>query len=178
MSVIFVLITKATMLVSQCNVKVAVRNLSLNTSTATIFWLFNYFRESIWVIINVQFHFLLHICRTSWQYTPNYQSDHIFFTLSLKTSEVEQILQNSPRRYLSSWRLKANIWIFQIAFSQWLAPLTKNRFWSFLGQDFICRWEQYQLCQSSTFCKKYPTYPIFWTTKMQMLFLWLNILIY
>ena len=40
------------------NVKVAVRNLSLNTSTATVFLLFNYFRENIWVKTNVEFHFL------------------------------------------------------------------------------------------------------------------------
>ena len=36
----------------------AIRNLSLNTSTAPIFLQFNYFRENIWVIIWVQFHFL------------------------------------------------------------------------------------------------------------------------
>ena len=40
------------------NVKVAIRNLSLNTSTATVFLLFNYFRENIWVKTNVEFHFL------------------------------------------------------------------------------------------------------------------------
>ena len=41
-----------------CNVKGAVRNLSLNTSSATIFLLLNYFRENIWVRVEVQFHFL------------------------------------------------------------------------------------------------------------------------
>ena len=38
--------------------KVAVRNLSLTTSTANIFLVFNYFRENIWVKIQMQFHFL------------------------------------------------------------------------------------------------------------------------
>ena len=40
------------------NVNGAIRNLSLNTPTATIFLQFNYFRENIWVRIWVQFHFL------------------------------------------------------------------------------------------------------------------------
>ena len=40
------------------NVNGSVRNLSLNTSTAPIFLKFNYFRENIWVMIWVQFHFL------------------------------------------------------------------------------------------------------------------------
>ena len=40
------------------NVNGAIRNLNLNTPTATIFLLFNYFRENIWVRINVQSHFL------------------------------------------------------------------------------------------------------------------------
>ena len=39
------------------NVNGAIRNLSLNTPTATIFLQFNYFRENIWVRIWVQFHF-------------------------------------------------------------------------------------------------------------------------
>ena len=40
------------------NVNGAIRNLSLNTSTASIFLQLNYFRENIWVRIWVQFHFL------------------------------------------------------------------------------------------------------------------------
>ena len=40
------------------NVNGAIRNLSLNTPTATIFLQFNYFRGNIWVRIWVQFHFL------------------------------------------------------------------------------------------------------------------------
>jgi len=40
------------------NVKGAIRNLSFNTPTATIFLLFNCFTENIWVLIWVQFHFL------------------------------------------------------------------------------------------------------------------------
>ena len=40
------------------NVNGAIRNLSLNNPTATIFLQFNYFRENIWVRIWVQFHFL------------------------------------------------------------------------------------------------------------------------
>ena len=39
-------------------VKLEIKNLSLITSTAPIFLQFNYFRENIWVIIWVQFHFL------------------------------------------------------------------------------------------------------------------------
>ena len=40
------------------NVNGAIRNLSLNAPTATIFLQFNYFRENIWVRIWVQFHLL------------------------------------------------------------------------------------------------------------------------
>ena len=40
------------------NINSAIRNLGLNTPTAPIFLQFNYFRENIWVIIWVQFHFL------------------------------------------------------------------------------------------------------------------------
>ena len=40
------------------NINGAIRNLSLNTPTATIFLQFNYFRGNIWVRIWVQFHFL------------------------------------------------------------------------------------------------------------------------
>merc|ERR1712004_396912 len=40
------------------NVNGSVRNLSQNTSTAPFFLLFIYFRENIWVKIQVQFHFL------------------------------------------------------------------------------------------------------------------------
>ena len=39
-------------------------------------------------------------------------------------------------RYLSSSSLKANIWIFQIAFSEWIAPVRK-KFVCFLGEGFI-----------------------------------------
>ena len=40
------------------NVNGSVRNSSMNTSTAPIFLQFNCFRENIWVIFKVQFHFL------------------------------------------------------------------------------------------------------------------------
>ena len=61
------------------NINSAIRNLGLNTPTAPIFLQFNCFRENIWVIIWVQFHFL-----------------YIF------VGRVEQIFQNGPRKYLSS----------------------------------------------------------------------------
>ena len=116
------------------NIKVKVRNLSLITSTAPIVLQINYFRENIWVsAVSLS----LHICRTSWQDTQNYTSNHAFFLLfpcrpPKFCGWVKQVFRNSLRRYLSSWRLKANIWIFQIAFSQWIAPLTRNRFLVFV----------------------------------------------
>ena len=65
------------------------------------------------------------------------QSNHAFFLFPFRPQKflgrVEQIFQKSPRRYLSSRKLKANVWIFQIAFSQWIAPLTKKIvIWSYL----------------------------------------------
>ena len=59
------------------------------------------------------------------------QSYHAFsppFRPKMFWGYIDQKLKNGLYRYLSSWKFKANIWIFQIAFSQWIAPLTKNRF--------------------------------------------------
>ena len=94
-----------------------------------IFLLFNYFRENIWVRIALSLS--LYFCsRTSWKDTQNCTSNNAFFVLfpfrPLKFwGRVVQIFQNSLRRYLSSRRLRK---IFQIAFTQWVPLLTKNRF--------------------------------------------------
>ena len=69
----------------------------------------------------------LHICRTSWQDTQNYKSNHVFLVFPFRPQmfwgRVEKIFKNGQCSYLGSWKFKANIWIFQIAFSQWIAPL-------------------------------------------------------
>ena len=62
--------------------------------------------------------------------------------------------------------------------SQLIASLRKKYFfWSFIGQDFICRWEKFHLFLSrySCFLHKYPK---FWTTNVQKLFFWLNVCIF
>ena len=95
------------------NIKVKVRNLSLITSTAPIVLQINYFRENIWVsAVSLS----LHICRTSWQDTQNYTSNHNFFLLfSFWTSKVlgtnwTDLPKHATQIFeLSSWRLKANI---------------------------------------------------------------------
>ena len=95
------------------NIKVAVRSLSLITSTAPFVLQINYFRENIWVsAVSLS----LHICRTSWQDTQNYTSNHNFFLLfSFWTSKVlgtnwTDLPKHATQIFeLSSWRLKANI---------------------------------------------------------------------
>ena len=114
------------------NINSAIRNLGLNTPTAPIFLQFNYFRENIWVIIWVQFHFLyIFVGRVD----RIHKTSHITmlsFYFSLQTSKV---LGTSwtvlPKRRLEIFELikiEANIWIFQIAFCSWIAPLTKKSF--------------------------------------------------
>ena len=114
------------------------KEFELNTPSASIFLLFNYFRENIWVRINVQFHFLhIFVGRVDRIYKTTKLS-MLFFTFSVRPQKfwgrVEQIFQKSPCRYLSSWRLKANICLIQIAFSRWIAPLRKNRFLDFFSE--------------------------------------------
>ena len=70
------------------NINSAIRNLGLNTPTAPIFLQFNYFRENIWVIIWVQFHFLyIFVGRVD----RIHKTSHITmlsFYFSLQTSKV------------------------------------------------------------------------------------------
>ena len=104
----------------------------------------------------------------------------LLFTFSVRPQKFwgrsEQIFQKSPCRYLSSWRLKANIWIFQIAFSRWIAE-KKIVFRSFIGQDFICRWEKFHLSQSS-YSSFLQNNPVFWVNNVQILFFCLNIFVF
>ena len=90
------------------------------------FFLFNYFRENICVTIWPRFYFLyIFVVRVD----RKHQATCFFYIFpSNLQSFGDEIFQNGPRKYLSAWRLKANIWIFQIAFLQWIAPLTKNCF--------------------------------------------------
>ena len=85
----------------------AIRNLSLNTSTASIFLQFNYFRENIWVRIWVQFHFLyIFVGRVDRIYKTSHITMLSFYFFPLRPPKfwgrVEQIYQNGPRKYLSS----------------------------------------------------------------------------
>ena len=107
------------------NVNGAIKNLSLNTSTAPIFCN-SMISEKIFVFVCVvnlcSVSLSLHICRTSWQDTQNYKSNHVFLVFPFRPQmfwgRVEKIFKNGQCSYLGSWKFKANIWIFQIAFSQ------------------------------------------------------------
>ena len=118
------------------NVNGSVRNFSQNNPNAPISS-YSIISEKIFGLkFQCSFTFFTYLW-TSWQNTQNCTSNHAFyvpfpFRPQKFWGRVEQIFQNSPRRYLSSRRLKANIWIFQIAFSQWIAPLTKKSFSSLL----------------------------------------------
>ena len=109
------------------NVNGSVRNFSQDTPPPPPhFFLFNYFRENICVTIWPRFYFLyIFVVRVD----RKHQATCFFYIFpSNLQSFGDEIFQNGPRKYLSAWRLKANIWIFQIAFLQWIAPLTKNCF--------------------------------------------------
>ena len=89
------------------NVNGSVRNLTLNTSTAPIFLQFDYFRENIWVIIQVQFHFLYIFVGRVDRIRKNFPyNDAFVLPFPLKPPKfwgrVEQIFQNSPHKYLNS----------------------------------------------------------------------------
>ena len=116
----------------------------------------------------------IHICRTSW-----HKSNHVFLLFPFRPQMFwgrdEEIFKNGQCRYLGSWKFKANIWIFQIAFSQWIAPLIKHRFLFFF---LICMWERFQHCQSSYFCFFVAKTSLFLSTNWHILFLWLTICIF
>ena len=119
--------------------------------------------------------FNINVSLLQYQYC-NYPCQNRKFRPPKFWGRVKQFLQNFPRRYLSSWRLKANIWIFQIAFSQWIAPLTKNSFLVIIRGGLHLQVRKISLCQSIYSC--FLQYPLFWTTNWQILFLWLNICIF
>ena len=164
------------------NVNGSVRNLSLNTSTAPIFLQFNYFRENIWVIIWVQFHFLYifvgrvdrihktsHITMLSFYFFPSdLQSFGDELNSSSKTAPANIWAHKNWSKYLD---------ISNCVFTMNCSTDKKIVFWSFLGLDFICIREKFQRCQSSnsSFLQKYP---IFWTTNMQILFFCLTVCIF
>ena len=86
------------------------------------------FWNDILIIISVQTYQLIMYFTELW-WTMARFINNIFW------GRVDQVFQNSPRRYLSSSRLKPNIFIFQIPFSQWIAQLwNKLFFWFFRGR--------------------------------------------
>ena len=71
------------------NVNGSVRNLSMNTSTAPIFLQFNCFRENIWVIFKVQFHFLyIFVGRVDRIRKTSHITMLSFYLFSLQSSKV------------------------------------------------------------------------------------------
>ena len=82
------------------NVNGSVRNFSQNTSTAPIFFLFNYFRENICVTIWPRFYFLyIFVVRVD----RKHQATCFFYIFpSNLQSFGDEIFQNGPRKYLSA----------------------------------------------------------------------------
>ena len=102
------------------NANGAIRNLSLNTPTATIFLLFNYFKDNIWVRINAQFHFLhKFVVRVDMIHKTTNLSMPLF-TFSVRPQKfwgrVEQFFQNGPGKYFSSYKLKQIFGYFELRF--------------------------------------------------------------
>ena len=110
------------------NVNGSVRNLSLNTSTAPIFYcsiipekIFQYFN-----IFKCSFTFL-----SSWKETKNFKSKHASLYCFPSVLQIfgDELNRSSIKAHADIWAQEDwNIWIFQIAFSQWIAPLIKHRF--------------------------------------------------
>ena len=164
------------------NINSAIRNLGLNTPTAPIFLQFNYFRENIWVIIWVQFHFLyIFVGRVDRIHKTSHTRmlSFYFFASDLQCfgDELNVSSKTAPQIF-ELIKIEANIWILQnCVFTMNCSTDKKIVFWSFLGRGFIYMWEKFQRCQSSNSCflQKCPT---FWTDNMQILFFSLNICIF
>ena len=115
------------------NVNGAIRNLSLNTPTATIFLQFNYFRENIWVRIWVQFHFLyIFVGRVE----RIYKTPHItmlsfyFFPSDLQSfgDELNISSKTAPANIWAHKNLKQIFGYFKLRFHNELLHWEKNRF--------------------------------------------------
>ena len=124
------------------NVSSAIRNLSLNTPTATIFLQFNYFRENIWVRIWVQFHFLYIFVGQVERTIQNFTYNHAFFLLF--PSDLQSFgdeLNRSSKMALQIFELmkieSKYLDISNCVFTMNCSTGKKIVFWSFLGQDFI-----------------------------------------
>ena len=115
------------------NVNGAIRNLSLNTPTATIFLQFNYFRENIWVRIWVQFHFFyIFVGRVE----RIYKTSHItmlsfyFFPSDLQSfgDELNISSKTAPANIWAHKNLKQIFGYFKLRFHNELLHWEKNRF--------------------------------------------------
>ena len=164
------------------NVNGAIRNLSLNTPTATIFLQFNYFRGNIWVRIWVQFHFLyIFVGRVERIYKTSHITMLSFYLFPSNLQSFGDELNRSSKMALQIFELmkieSKYLDISNCVFTMNCSTDKKIVFWSFLGRDFIYMWEKFQHCQSSnsSYLQKYP---IFSTTNVPLLFFCLDICIF
>ena len=124
------------------NVNGAIRNLSLNTSTASIFLQFNYFRENIWVKIWVQFHFLyIFVGRVDRIHKTSHTRmlSFYFFASDLQCfGDQLNVSSKTAPQIFELIKIEANIWILQnCVFTMNCSTDKKIVFWSFLGRGFI-----------------------------------------
>ena len=105
--------------------------------TGPIFLNLNYFRQNIWRLSSVQFHFW-YIFRTSWtQLTAaeGFTIESVSIQAGCRKDvneikgRVEHQSKNSLSNMLGEEKITENICKFQIAFSQWRAWLIKRLFW-------------------------------------------------
>ena len=126
------------------NVNGSVRNLSQNTSTAPIFLLFNYFRENIWVKIQVQFHFLyIFVGRVERIYKTSHITMLSFYFFPSDLQSFGDELNRSSKMALQIFELmkieSKYLDISNCIFTMNCSTDKKIIFWSFSGRDFICR---------------------------------------
>ena len=124
------------------NVNGAIRNLSLNTPTATIFLQFNYFRENIWVRIWVQFHFLyIFVGRVERIYKTSHITMLSFYFFPSDLQSFGDELNRSSKMALQIFELmkieSKYLDISNCVFTMNCSTDKKIVFWSFLGRDFI-----------------------------------------
>ena len=125
------------------NVNGAIRNLSLNTPTATIFLQFNYFRENIWVRIWVQFHFLyIFVGRVERIYKTSHITMLSFYFFPSDLQSFGDELNRSSKMALQIFELmkieSKYLDISNCVFTMNCSTEKKIVFWSFLGRDLIC----------------------------------------
>ena len=155
----------------------------MNTSTAPIFLQFNCFRENIWVIFKVQFHFLYifvgrvdrirktsHITMLSFYLFPS--------NLQSFGDELNRSSKTAPANIWAHKNWKQIFWYFKLRFHNELLHWQKNCCLVFSRAGLHLHVRKIWTLSVKHFKLFLQKNPIFWTPNVQILFFWLNICIF